>query len=508
MSAARTDLTRTRRGLEELGCSLADLYYRNLVGELKQLDTGPVFAEHAGLATEKALTDVTAERKRAEREGRGEDARLLRYLEYDLLGTVVGERFQKASDELSNIESSATITANGATKPYRDYPALVLNEPDRERRRAWRAAEDAVRVKELIPRRERLIHETEAYVRDDLGQPSEAKQFESVKGFSLKELETVTRDLLRTTKSLYRDAFDDRLRKAFGIPLAEAEGHDFAPIRRAPHFDGWFPRDELVKACFRTHKALGLNLDTLPNVTLDLEARPGKQTRAFLYPVRVPSDIRLVTYPMGGFDDWRSLMHESGHAVHFAYTDASLPYEDRTMGEYGVTETYAFLFENLLRDPAWLEENARVPKDKVPELLDHIGTFELRSLRYYSGALAYDHWLAKRRGLEGAKEKYVRSMTSALLYKARDIDYLETDGLYGTAYLRAWLFEAMLRASLKEKFGDRWWHDPGAGRLLKDLFKRGSAPKCEDLARDLDLGDGLDVKPLRADLERMLGAAA
>ena len=64
----------------------------------------------------------------------------------------------------------------------------------------------------------------------------------------------------------------------------------------------------------------------------------------------MPGRVVLVIYPQGGQDDYRALFHEAGHTEHFANTSPELPAEHRLLGDNGVTEGFAFLFEHLLSD--------------------------------------------------------------------------------------------------------------------------------------------------------------
>ena len=71
--------------------------------------------------------------------------------------------------------------------------------------------------------------------------------------------------------------------------------------------------------------------------------------------ISIPDDIRVLVKPLGGAEDYESLFHEMGHAEHYAHVLAT-DYEFRVLGEDGVTETFAFLFENLFMDPKFLDK--------------------------------------------------------------------------------------------------------------------------------------------------------
>ncbi|HWG92013.1 MAG TPA: hypothetical protein VNZ52_14280 [Candidatus Thermoplasmatota archaeon] len=495
---AHASLDRLRRDLEQFGYELAKEEYANLVGLKADVDTSRIYRRYGNLHTMDTLGRVRACTPRDE-----DEARRLRYLEFDLLGTVIGNRFKEADDWLSTEETKAVCEVDGKKIPYRDIDTLIAEEANRPKRRRLRDAMVTV-SRRFLPYNERLLLAGRAAMRD-LGYPDEAECWTRQHGIDLEGMDRLMQRVLSVTAKSYSAAMDERLEEVVGVGLPQAEGHDVSFLMRARKFDRYFPKDKTVPALFGTLKGMGFRLDRMGNVTLDLEDRSNKDSRAFVMPAKVPHDVRLVTRPRGGVDDYRSLFHESGHALHFALTEESLPYEYRYHGDSGVTESYAFLFEHLLENPRFLAEVA--PKLKGAALSDYLrftALEKLLSLRYYAAALHYDRFLATH-DLEDAQEKYPAWMTDALKYPANPLSYLSTDGFYGMWYLRAWLFEAMHRRYLEERFGETWWRDPGAGEHLKRFYRQGEKPKVEDLAAECGFKK-LDIKPLMQDLQRLAEA--
>ena len=99
---------------------------------------------------------------------------------------------------------------------------------------------------------------------------------------------------------------------------------------------------------------MGIDLRAQTNVHVDTEVRELKTPRAFCAPVRVPDEIYLVVLPRGGQDDYGALLHEAGHTEHFAHVAPDLAFEYRHFGDNAVTEAFAFLFDHLLLNRAWL----------------------------------------------------------------------------------------------------------------------------------------------------------
>src|SRR4030095_7629836 len=144
----------------------------------------------------------------------------------------------------------------------------------------------------------------------------------------------------------------------------------------------------LVETLERTLAGLGIDLRSQSNVTLDLEQRPSKSSRAFCSPVHVPNEVYLVISRKGGRDDYAALFHEAGHTEHYANVDSELPFEFRYLGDNSVTEGFAFLLEHLTEDPSWL---AFAPGDADGDrYLEYVRASKLVFLRRYAAKLTYE----------------------------------------------------------------------------------------------------------------------
>jgi hypothetical protein len=232
---------------------------------------------------------------------------------------------------------------------------------------------------------------------------------------------------------------------------------------------------------------------------VDADERPKKSPRAFCAPVRVPSEVHLVIPRVGGRDDYDALMHEAGHAEHYAHVDPSLPFEHRYLGDNSVTEGFAFLLEHLAADAAWLEDVLGV--DDASAVRDHARGTRLLFLRRYCAKLAYELELHEGGHLDRMREVYVRRLSDAIHVDWPGATWLsDVDPFfYAARYLRAWAFETHLRALLRERFGERWFAEPEAGAVLREWWARGQAMDADELLGELT-GARLDFSVLLEDL--------
>jgi hypothetical protein len=262
----------------------------------------------------------------------------------------------------------------------------------------------------------------------------------------------------------------------------------------------------MVPALESTLGDLGIDLRAQENVELDLEDRPNKSPRAFCVPIEVPERVVLVIKPQGGPDDWRALFHEAGHTEHFAHTSSSLSVEERRLGDNAVTEGWAMLLEHLTIDPVWLTRRLDFPR---PEVYAAEGATQLLWLvRRYCAKLLYEIEFHAASDVTAMRARYVELLSDALKVQFTDTDYLADmdSGFYASEYLRAWAFEAQLRAYLRETFGNAWFARREAGSLLRELWAEGQAHRADELLKDV-AGQTIELEAIADRVREALAGA-
>jgi hypothetical protein len=180
--------------------------------------------------------------------------------------------------------------------------------------------------------------------------------------------------------------------------------------------------------------------------------------------------------------------------------DANLPMDYRYLGDNSITESFAFLFQHLAADPAWLRRRLGV-EDPAP-IVEQVRAVKLVFLRRYAAKLAYELELhSAPPSLDPLREVYGRKLSDALHIDWPSASWLsDVDPFfYASAYIRAWALETHVRRLLRERFGELWFEEREAGEFLKTLWRPGQELRGDELLAELT-GEELDFGALVEDL--------
>jgi hypothetical protein len=164
---------------------------------------------------------------------------------------------------------------------------------------------------------------------------------------------------------------------------------------------------------------------------------------------------------------------------------ATLPFERRQLGDNSFTEAFAFLFQYLAHEPAWLQD---VLGTETEAIAGYASAVKLIFLRRYAAKLAYERRLhAADVDLSEMPGEYSRRLSDAVhLAWPHETWISDVDPFfYSARYLRAWAVERSVRRHLTEQFGERWFAEPAAGDLLRTIWSKGQRAAAEELLEEL-----------------------
>jgi len=456
-----------------------------LAGHKPNADLRPIY-DRFGHVLGPAALDLTRDAFRTTA-ANTEDWRSARALLDWEVESYASRQLVELDERLIEWEATAVIRlADGREVPYQRAAVDIATETDRDQRLVLDEARAALVERELAPlRAERLQRERDLIESLEIA-PDYIASFEALSGIDLRALAGECERFLRETESMWADVHGDAVRRQLGIKPGEATRADALALMRAPRFDPYFPAGDMEPAVRRQVSAMGIEPDASGRIVYDLAPRPGKRSRAFCAPVRIPREVYLVLLPHGGATDYRTLLHELGHALHFGYMRDDLPFEFRWLGDNSITEGYAMLFDHLLHDSGWLLRYTALGRPRVAEYRRAAAFEELQFLRRYSAKLLYelrlygggDSW-------SSLPDAYVEVLSSATNFQYRPADaFVDVDPrFYSARYLRAWQLQAALREMLVAQFDEDWYRNPSAGPwMVRELFGEGQRELASELA--------------------------
>lgn len=421
----------------------------------------------------------------------------------------VGRAMAALDEREIALEHGAVVrTADGGEVPYSRVAIDIANATDRRDRIALDDARAAVVRDQFAPLRlERLQHERDTVESLDLADGYNAT-FSLLSGVPLQDLAAECAAFLRDTEPMWNEVLRERLR-AFGVAPSDAVRADALALFRVREYDDAFPAAAMEETIRRCCAEMHIDATASGRITFDLADRPGKRSRAFCSPVRVPQEVYLVLRPHGGQADWGTFLHELGHALHFGYARADYPFEYRWLGDNSVTEAYAMLFDHRLQDRGWLLRYTGLGAARAGAFLRFAAFEELHYLRRYCAKLIYEIAVYGGDVSWGAlPDLYATTLTDATGFRYRPVDaFIDLDPrYYSTRYLRAWQLQAVLERGLVERFDEDWWRNPAAGPWITgQLLAEGQRETASELAERV-AGAPIGFAPLIRRVETLLGA--
>jgi hypothetical protein len=467
--------------------------YEALAGLKTRPELGAIYRRWADLFAPDRLSELAAA---AAREGTDRRARHL--LEF-LVATRAELEAGELLDERLAWEATATLAHAGERLTVRQAPRVIANVQDPAvRARLERQRLDRLREVEALDRRR---FEGEWAVFGEHGRDY-VSAWERLSGIRTAPLAAAAQELLEATEPVYRELLGAALRRE-GVDPRRAGGADRLRLERAAQLDDYVAdHDPLAVATVQLGE-LGLDIHAGGRLRMDLAERPEKWARPFCSVLQVPSEVMLVLSPTGGWRDWYAFFHELGHALHFANVDASLPFEERALGDISVTETFARLFELAPMNRRWLERYLGLSRARGAEFIRAIRLIDLMRLRRQVGKLQYELELHAAGSFDGMAERYATILTEATGFEHDPAAYLDDIDmhLYTARYLRSWALEALLAAALRNRFDEDWFRNPSAGPYLLELFAGGQREDADELSRRV-AGAELGFAALLGDIEQ------
>lgn len=470
------------------------------VGLKETQETAPIMERYRSLYTREQIASVRAEMQTAT----GERHEELTRLHAALLDGYVDTQVVALYDEVASSLAAATATVDGKSYPFHNLHPIIsrTDDPALRERLLQGMIEVVVAHNPLLAR---LQSETEAAM-SDLGHPSYLGFFAAIKRVDYAGFAAAIECAGEATQPLYDEHVAPWVLDGVGRPLGHLScAHNYWLSRnQAP--SNLFPAERMERSLRRSLRAMGIDLDAQANIHIDAADRPTKNPRACCFGARVPAEIHLIIKPTGGKSDYDSFFHEAGHAEHFANTDPSLPFAFRRLApSMAQMELFSYLMQNLVNDPAWLQTYLDLSPRQAAFVVYRAALSDLVLLRRYCAKYLYEYSYFSRGG--DGPSLYTDGLRryTGFVYPPEFWQHDRDPGFYSADYLRAWFGHAQVVTALQERYGPRWWADPGAGATVRDLWRAGVRPEIEDVVRAMG-GTPWDTEALRRYYEQRLSS--
>lgn len=412
----------------------------------------------------------------------GDDERRLRRLRQWAADHHLRSANARLDDEYALWVSTATVPVDGSELPIRQANAIIEATGDRNVRRRFDDARNAVLEEGAALQLERLSRWRAAA--EELGYGDYREAAERLAGLSLTGLQRQARRLVVETEDVYREHLGWLLRSRLGVGTEDAEGHDADWLTRMKWLDGSWDETSLLRLVTRDLTDIGLPLAIAGRVNVEHETFPGPGMQAFCAPIVVPDRINLLVTPTATQPGCTALLAEIGKALHWAYTDPRLPFEYRAVGDLAVVEAHGAIFAGLARSRPWSRRVRGFGAEELSDYLRLVAFVDLYWLRKAAARLQFDLELAASDRPESMGPRWAELVREATGFRVDPRGCFEQLGQrFGVArWIRARMLAAQIRRVLRDRFDDDWYRNPRTGPFLGDWFAEGLRWNAAELA--------------------------
>ncbi len=325
-----------------------------------------------------------------------------------------------------------------------------------------------------------LFSERKAYIIDSLGFNSYEQFASMIRQEDLSKFYNTINDFISTTNDYYYQLLYEILRTK-NFSQNKLKNCDIPFLLNDSRIEKLFKSDSLLSIYLNTFHNIGIKVDSLPNLKLDI--LPTKKTKSLSkYPIktrgfeiRIPDENYLLIYPTGGSQSYEKLFSETGKLIPSIFSTES-EFEFNYFGGDIIPLTFKFALGNLLDEELFLKteifHSARFISDY----------FKLRAFSklYYARKLCADYLVESKLfdSMEIQPDSLLQIYSSILGYNITYGDRLRlfmslNDFLYETDILKSLFIEAMMKTRIKEKYGKMWFTVPDVKNHLSKFVERG-----------------------------------
>ena len=406
---------------------------------------------------------------------------ILERIYFTLVSGIIGFKTANLDDAIKTYFSKAKVKIDSEELAYFQLSPKIAKEPIFIKREKYDDSAEKVIVK-INPKQLAVLQE-EIRILKSLGFSGYLNYYSQAKKVDYADFFQIVQKIKKETDNLWEKTMSKVSQEIFGKPFKNIRACHLLYLRSMSLYDNFYPKEKVVAVFLEFTKGLGL-FDLLSTVNIDDKNRPSKNPRAWCSWPKPPEEVHLQIKPIGGEQDFEAMLHEGGHALHGAGIFKSLPFAFRNISRSNaLTETYAFILEDLVFDPLWLSSFLNVSAYTAERIKKHAYFVNLMLLRRYLGKFSYEYEMFSKAELFKGPSLYAKNLQSTTGFVSQKTNWLwdMDSGFYSADYLRAWIGAAQLKDCLTSRFGKEWFLNRKAGTFLRNLFSKGLQDELEEV---------------------------
>ena len=154
-----------------------------------------------------------------------------------------------------------------------------------------------------------------------------------------------------------------------------------------------------------------------------------------------------------------------------------------------LSETYAFLLQNMCFSPPFLERQLRLSSKEIEEISFYKVLKDLSVFTRYAGKFLAEYRIFKENDIENGQiyADLMKEHTGFFYHPETHLFDLVAE-FYSLDYVVSWMAEATMERTLVTNFGDAWMFKPEAGKTLKEWWSLGNQHGVEEFFRIRGIG--------------------
>lgn len=288
--------------------------------------------------------------------------------------------------------------------------------------------------------------------------------------------------LLGQTGEIYLEAMESWVRESLGLPLAELNRFDSIYLLGLGELDRFFPDHLPLIDHLDFFNNWGIHVAKIPGLHLEIDYSPQKSFQAMSFALRIPQDIHLVMNPQGGWIDLETLFHETGHALSHVFTSPELsPPEKDFFTSNTLSETYAFLLQNMCLSPPFLEQRLGLSPREIDTITFYKTLKDMSVFRRYAGKFLAEYQMFKANNLtDGEVYATLLQEYTGFTYRPETQLFDLAPEFYSLDYLISWMAEATMEKYLRQALGSEWMFKRETGTILREWWWSGNRYELEE----------------------------